>query len=487
MRIFAEITVTPSARPPGNAAVAWNSAAIQGIRDAKLGAPMVARALAIVHTCMYDAWAAYDERAVGTQLGGALRRPAIERTEASKKKAISYAAYRALLDLFPAETSSIFNPLMRQLGYDPNDRSTDIETPAGIANVTCAAVLEFRHRDKSNQLGDLSPGSYSDWTHFRPINMPVAFPVRLPTLHPLNPNHWQPLIFVNSTGDLTAQMFEGAQWCYVAPFALSSGDELRDAAKVLPPATYGSPEYREQAEELINLSAALTDHEKMIAEYWSDGPGSEAPAERWNRFAEWISERDHHSLEDDVKMFFALNNALLDASIAAWDMKRTFDSVRPITAISLLFNGTKIRSWGGPAKGTVEMDGSQWIPYQAATYPTPSSPEYVSGHSAYGTAAASILAAWTGSDHFGYSVTLPPGSSKIEPGTTPARSVVVSWDNFTEAADESSMSGLYAGIQFRRGDLAGRQLGRLAGSKAWAKSQTYFDGTASRIVKQQWN
>jgi hypothetical protein len=63
----------------------WNTAALQGIRDAKLGAPMVARAVAIVHTCMYDAWAAYDDRAIGTQLGGALRRPASERTLAKQR------------------------------------------------------------------------------------------------------------------------------------------------------------------------------------------------------------------------------------------------------------------------------------------------------------------------------------------------------------------------------------------------------------------
>jgi hypothetical protein len=44
--------------------LSWNSAAIQGIRDSKLGAPMAARMVAVVHTCMYDAWAAYDERAV---------------------------------------------------------------------------------------------------------------------------------------------------------------------------------------------------------------------------------------------------------------------------------------------------------------------------------------------------------------------------------------------------------------------------------------
>jgi uncharacterized protein DUF6851 len=74
---------------PRPAGAGRNSAALQGIRDAKLGAPVVARALAMVHTCIYDAWAAYDERAVGTQLGGALRRPASERTLANKEQAIS--------------------------------------------------------------------------------------------------------------------------------------------------------------------------------------------------------------------------------------------------------------------------------------------------------------------------------------------------------------------------------------------------------------
>jgi hypothetical protein len=44
-----------------NSVIQWDTAAVQGVRDAKMG--MAARALAIVHTCMYDAWAAYDEHA----------------------------------------------------------------------------------------------------------------------------------------------------------------------------------------------------------------------------------------------------------------------------------------------------------------------------------------------------------------------------------------------------------------------------------------
>src|SRR5258705_10801855 len=58
---------------------------------------IISRTLAIALTAMYDAWAAYDEKAVGTRLGAALRRPAAERTLANKGKAIAYATYRALV------------------------------------------------------------------------------------------------------------------------------------------------------------------------------------------------------------------------------------------------------------------------------------------------------------------------------------------------------------------------------------------------------
>src|SRR5262245_20572930 len=86
----------PSAQPRGDSVVVrWNQAALQGVRDSKLGPPMVSRALAIVHTCMYDAWAAYDQKAVGTRLGSSLRRPPREFTLANIRTAISFAAYRA--------------------------------------------------------------------------------------------------------------------------------------------------------------------------------------------------------------------------------------------------------------------------------------------------------------------------------------------------------------------------------------------------------
>ncbi|MGB2628732.1 MAG: vanadium-dependent haloperoxidase [Candidatus Acidiferrum sp.] len=493
------VPVLSAAKLPQNAVTQWNSVALQGARGAKMGAPVIARALAIVHTCMYDAWAAYDERAVGTQLGGALRRPISERTEANKERAISYAAYRALSDVLPVDTDSVYKPLMKELGYDPEDRSTDIETPTGIGNVTCGAVLEFRHHDGANQLGDMeiggeksagvtrrfsgqdvgylkvaATGPYSDWSGYVPMNTPGTVPARGPVA---NPDHWQPLTYTDSTGSLVLQKFAGAQWCYVTPFAMTKGEVFRSAVEP-GPALFGSQEYQRQAEELIALSAGLTDEEKMIAEYWSDGPFSEQPPGHWVQFAQFVSARDHHTLDDDVKMFFALSNAMLDASIAAWDAKRAYDSVRPVTAISLLYKGKKIRSWGGPGKGVVEMDGSQWLPYQLPTFPTPPFPEYVSGHSTYSAAAARVLELWTGSDRFGDSVTLAEGSSKIEPGITPAKPVTLKWETFSGAAAEAGMSRRYGGIHFARADVAGQKLGRLVADRAWAKAQTHFNGTA---------
>src|SRR3989440_9247983 len=122
-------------RASDNVVVRWNAAALQGVRDSRLGPPMVARALAIVHTCIFDAWAAYDKRAVGTRFGAGLRRPPRERTLANINAAISFAAYRAAVDLFPGDRVSVFDPLMRRLGYEPANRTTDVSTPAGVGDV----------------------------------------------------------------------------------------------------------------------------------------------------------------------------------------------------------------------------------------------------------------------------------------------------------------------------------------------------------------
>ncbi len=280
------------------------------------------------------------------------------------------------------------------------------------------------------------------------------------------------------------QRFAGAKWCNVIPFAMQKGDQFRSLMQRFGPATCDTAQFRAQAQELVDLSAHLTDEQKMISEYWSDGPTTVQPPGHWFLFAQYVSLRDRHSLDEDVKMFFVLANAMLDGGIAAWDTKRTFDSVRPITAIPTFFAGKPVHAWGGPGKGTIEMDGAQWLPYELPTVPTPPFPDYVSGHSTFSAAAAEILLLWTGSDRFGDSVTLAPGSSKIEPGITPAHPIALRWETFTDAAGEAGMSRRYGGIHFKAADLTGRLLGLLVAVQVWAKAQSYFEGTAPPVLRQ---
>ena len=65
-------------------------------------------------------------------------------------------------------------------------------------------------------------------------------------------------------------------------------------------------------------------------------------------FAKDISTRDGHTIDQDVKMYFALTNAVFDAGIVAWDAKRAFDYVRPVTAVHVAFAGQNIPSWQIP-------------------------------------------------------------------------------------------------------------------------------------------
>jgi hypothetical protein len=422
---------------------------------------MVARALAMLHTCMYDAWAPYDaDAAWSVPVAGLLRRPSSERTEANKRQAISHAAYAVLCELFPSQKSALFEPLLTQLGYQ-FDPSMNLLTAVGVGNVIAQLELDLRRQDGSNQLA-----GYADYTSYEPVN--TAESLR-------DPNHWQPVPISNGA-TMVVPRFLVPHWGSVTPFALPFGHAVRPGPAALHP--HGS--YRAQANEILHMNAQLTDREKMISEYWSDGPASETPPGHWNVLAAWVSRRDSHTLDQDVKLFFALNNALLDASIAAWDSKRFYDSVRPISAIRFLYAGKPVRAWAGPYEGVRIIDGNRWRPYQPSTFLSPPFAEYVSGHSTFSAAAGAILEAFTGSGRFGLSVSLEAGSSRIEPGLTPKSTVTLSWSTFREAADEAGMSRRYGGIHFELGDQTGRQMGRAVSELVWQKATRLFAGDGVR-------
>ena len=454
----------------------WSESALAEVRLGRLGPPIVARALAVAHTCMYDAWAAYDARAVATVLGTSLRRPAPERTEANKAKAISFAAHRCLVNLFPSGAARL-DAAMRGRGFDPTDRSTDIATPQGIGNVAANAVINARRHDGANQYGELRPGAYADYTGYAPRNPPL--PYCLPqsagpcALNIADPLRWQPL--VSETG--ATQRFIAPHWERVTPFALTAADQFDNQPDIVPLPNFlrGPAQYLADVDSMLRFSAGLDLQGKLSVEYWADGPDSELPPGHWALFAQYVSQRDRHSIDKDVQMFFAMHNASLDAGIVAWHLKRKYDGVRPISAVRYLRQGTQVLAWGGPGRPIELIAGEKWTPYNPGSNLTPAFPGFISGHSTFSSASATVLRTFTGSDRFGFSTVLPINFGRVEPNIPPIPTTI-SYATFSDATDDAGLSRLYAGIHFADDNVVGQKVGALIGQQAWAKARFLFDG-----------
>ena len=188
-----------------------------------------------------------------------------------------------------------------------------------------------------------------------------------------------------------------------------------------------------------------------------------------------MSQRDGNSIDKDVKMYFAMHNASFDAGIAAWHLKRKYNGVRPITGIRYFKQGSTIFAWGGPGQPNQNIDGAKWTPYNPGSNLTPAFPGYVSGHSTFSAASAAVLRAFTGSDNFGFSTSIPAGFGRVEPNVPPAPTTL-SYPTFASAVVEAGASRLYAGIHYSDDNTVGQTLGTAVGQQAWAKAQFLFDG-----------
>ncbi len=496
------------------AVVLWNRAIREAVINENPGPTIASRAYGILNTAIYDAYAAYEGRPISTQLGDVLQRPESENTEANKTEALSYAAYQAAIELFP-EQQEVFDQLMEELGFDPNVVSFDPTTAAGIGNISAQALLEVRSQDGSNSLGDDPNGDgtpFSDTTGYTSPNSPDDLEII---------DRFQLQNVEDLDGAITrTQEFLTPQWGGVDGFALESGDQFRPGppipfikegveatvnldAKTITLADgteleisrdlIGSvinEEFIEQAENIIEVSANLTDEQKIIAEFFEDGGGSSFPPGNSLIEGEIISARDDNSLDEDVQLFFALGNAQLDAGIAAWDAKTFYDYARPVTAIRGLgelgligefdeeLGGYAIEAYAGPGNGTQRILATDFISYQLpGSDLSPPFAEYVSGHSTFSAAAGVVLREFTGSDDFGVAIDFAPNSSRFEPEVTPGEDgVSLEFDTFDDWADGSGISRIYGGIHFEQGDLEGRALGRRVGIEVIDAARNYING-----------
>ncbi|MEG4986494.1 phosphatase PAP2 family protein [Microcoleus sp. BR0-C5] len=228
------------------------------------------------------------------------------------------------------------------------------------------------------------------------------------------------------------------QWAEVTPFAMTSGSQFRPPG---PPAL-DSAKYAEEVNYVKEIgksdSLTRTPDQTVIAKFWANGAGTFTPPGHWNQIAEEAATLTGQSLEDSARLFALLNISLADAAISCWDAKYQYNLWRPVTAIRQADTDNNPETTADPL----------WTPLLT----TPPFPEYTSGHSTFSGAADPVMSSVFGSD-YGFA---DRGDRSVNTLRT--------YQNFSEAADESGMSRLYGGIHFMSANVNGLSAGRNVGN-----------------------
>jgi hypothetical protein len=222
-------------------------------------------------------------------------------------------------------------------------------------------------------------------------------------------------------------------WSDVTPFVLDSSSQFRPG----PPYAVTSKRYAKDFNEVKRLGgdgvttpSARTADQTEVARFWV-----ESSPLRWNRIARSVATRKGLDLWENARLFGLLNMALADGYVATFDTKyKAYNYWRPVTAI---------RNAGTDGNPRTQADPT-WTPLVT----TPPIPDYDSGHSVEGGAAAQVLKQFFGTDHVRFescSYTLPPGQT-----CTDASPVLRRYTTFTQAADENGLSRILVGFHFRK-------------------------------------
>ena len=91
---------------------------------------------------------------------------------------------------------------------------------------------------------------------------------------------------------------------------------------------------------MLTLQRNLTNEQKAIVEFMRDGPRSTGQSGHWLRFAQDVSRRDHHDLDQDVKLFFVGRQRRLRRLHLVLGDEALLRHVAPVDAGAPLLQGT---------------------------------------------------------------------------------------------------------------------------------------------------
>jgi len=420
----------------------------------------------------FETWATCNDTAVGPLFLGSLRRTNrdVNCTLPRKNTAFAYAAYRVLSVPLYAAVQSQFDLMMAEFELDPLNTSNDTSTPIGLGNYIGYAIRDFQAHDGMNSRGDLTSTNdsgtfygfpYSDYTSYFPVQT---------TYNLQFPDRYQPLIetryagngpFLGGTkifgdsGIQVVQTYATPQIRFAKAFGFNSPIPFMTDFKPVYARYQGGGNqrrkaYEQQVRDVISIQANLTDALKIQAEFFESKNlafGTPLPFLAANSRGT-ISGQTPWTVDDWVVWEFLINQAVWDASVVVWSVKRKRDAVRPVTATRFLNSDKTIFSWGGPGKGNVYQSGSafrSWLRTMAHS-------EYPSGSSCMCASFAEANRQWYGGDSmYGFAFPVTKGSSAIEPGVVPAvNSTVGPFSTFTQYAQTCGDSRWHGGVHFRQ-------------------------------------
>jgi hypothetical protein len=464
----AQLTLPPFTMEEGNAALEIIPAVIpviyHDVSPHANDATVVLRVTSMITNGWFDAIAPYHATAKGvySNLG---RRPPVERTTYNKNIAMFYASYRILTSLFP-HRHQLWRDLLSSHGLDPDDARTSKTSPIGIGNAAGFAVAAAREQDGMNQLGneggcEYNCQPYADYLGYEPVN--TAYELE-------DASRWQPAITTTGAGLFRVQQFVTPQLRVTLPYSYDDPDQFESPEPVNSNPYFNPSGYAAQADEVLSVSANLTDAQKMLAERFDN------KLESLGFSALFILLSREQTIDEFVQYDFLTNMAAFDTAIAIWNQKHRWDAVRPFSAIEYIYGDQHVTAWGGPGKGTVSnLPAGQWTSYLAVA----DHPEYPSGSASFCAAHAEASRLYLGSDALGWSITFPKGSSRIEPGVTPASDLTVTWNTWTEFAEDCGMSRLWGGVHFFDSIPAGHAIGHEIGGLAYEFLQKHVSGNLS--------
>lgn len=189
--------------------------------------------------------------------------------------------------------------------------------------------------------------------------------------------------------------------------------------------------YEEAAAFVKEMSVDLTDLQKTVARFWNDeGRGSGTTTGHWVNISLAVSAKKNRSVARTVTAAAGVAMASADAITAAWSSKYAWAVERPVTVI--------------------QRTDPSWQPYLE----TPATPGYPSARAAASRAAADILTHYLGETVFG-----DPGRGLTVRERSAQGIKTQYFESFRAAADQTALSRLYAGTDYRMSVRAGERLG----------------------------